>query len=411
MNDAAMTPEAKRTEAHEIAAKVRAEREARFPGLGAYTPHPALAAAVPWMTDDEFTGLVWSIKRTGLLDPIVVDGDTIIDGRCRLVACGLAGVEPRFKPFQYDGDPAAKDDAIRDYIFRVNFMRQSLGRSQRLVYEAQIAALYPDLADLFHDLSEEAQLIVRYPDIAEQVTKFGLPLAEAYDRALERGREEERRAAERQRLDLLRVEAPFAAALVDEGTLTLEQGLAHAEEVAAAPLLAEHVLAIRTIGRRMMADALEIGRRLAECRRIVRRDWIGWLDRELGLTDRSALNFIRIHELAASRSENFADLDLPVSGLYLLAQPSTSEAIRDDVLGRAAAGEVISFSDIRRELSGETPEAAPLSGLAKIAARLREERPDDPLVDELGALVLRMAAASPPASARPPPPSRRRGDE
>jgi hypothetical protein len=26
---------------------------------------------------------------------------------------------------------------------------------------------------------------------------------------------------------------------------------------------------------------------------------IGWLDREFGLTDRSALNFIRIHELAA----------------------------------------------------------------------------------------------------------------
>jgi hypothetical protein len=88
-------------------------------------------------------------------------------------------------------------------------------------------------------------------------------------------------------------------------------------------------------------------------------------------------------------------LSLPVSGLYLLAQPSTPETVRDDVFRRAAAGEVISFSDIRRELSGETPEAAPLSGLAKIAARLREERPDDPLVDELDALVLRMAARLP----------------
>jgi len=279
MMAATLTPEAKRAEAREIAAQVRAERAAGFPGLKPYTAHPALDDAVPWMTDDEFTGLVWSLKRTGLLIPIVVDGDTIIDGRCRLVGCGLAGVAPRFKPFQYDGDPAEKDDEIRDYIFSANFMRQSLGRSQRLVYEAQVAAQCPDLADLFHDLSEEAQLIVRYPDIADRVSRFGLPLADAYEEALERGREEERRAAERQRLDLLRVEAPFAAALVEEGTLTLDQGLAHAEEVAAAPLLAEHVLAIRTIGRRMMADALEIGRRLAECRRYVRRDWIGWLDR------------------------------------------------------------------------------------------------------------------------------------
>lgn len=161
--------------------------------------------------------------------------------------------------------------------------------------------------------------------------------------------------------------------------------------MAAAPLLAEHVQAIRTIGRRMMADALEIGRRLAECRRIVRRDWIGWLDRELGLTDRSALNFIRIHELASSRSENFADLDLPVSGLYLLAQPSTPEAIRDDIITRAAAGEAVSFAEIKREVSGETPTAAPVKGLAKLAAQLAEERPDDPLVQQLQALVTALA--------------------
>jgi hypothetical protein len=104
MMAAALTPEDKRAEAREIMAKVRADRAAGFPALGAYTPHPVLGD-VPWMTNEEFVGLVWSIKRTGLLDPIVVDGDVIIDGRCRLVACGLAGVEPRFKSFQYDGEP------------------------------------------------------------------------------------------------------------------------------------------------------------------------------------------------------------------------------------------------------------------------------------------------------------------
>jgi hypothetical protein len=234
-----------------------------------------------------------------------------------------------------------KNEEVRSYIWSTNVLRMPLSRGKRLVYEAQLVAEWPDLADQFHDLSEEAQLIVRLPDLAERVCKSSLPLADAYEEALERERDAAKRAADRQRLDLLHVEAPFVAAHVEGGTLTLTEGLARAEEVAAAPLLAQHVLAIRALGRRMMADALEIGRRLAECRCYVSRDWIGWLDRELGLTDRSALNFIRIHELAASRSENFADLDLPVSGLYLLAQPSTSEAIRDGVLGRAAAGEAI----------------------------------------------------------------------
>jgi hypothetical protein len=75
--------------------------------------------------------------------------------------------------------------------------------------------------------------------------------------------------------------------------------------------------------------------------------------------------------------------------LYLLARPSTSEAIRDDVLGRAAAGETISFAEIKREVSGERPAATP--GLAEVAAQLAAERPDDPLVRRLQAIIAKMA--------------------
>ena len=77
----------------------------------------------------------------------------------------------------------------------------------------------------------------------------------------------------------------------------------------------------------MTADALEIGRRLTECRRVIRSDWAGWLERELGLNYRSALNFMRVYELAAGRSENFSDLRLPTSGLYLLARPGTNGSL------------------------------------------------------------------------------------
>ena len=111
-------------------------------------------------------------------------------------------------------------------------------------------------------------------------------LVDAYNEAVKCERGTAETAKHHRRLELLRSADGFAAALVDEGTLTLDQALARVEEKAAEPVLAEHVLAIRSLGRRMMADALEIGCRLAECRRYVRTDWIGWLDRELKLSDR-----------------------------------------------------------------------------------------------------------------------------
>ena len=219
------------------------------------------------------------------------------------------------------------------------------------------------------------------------MTHGGASLAEAYNEAIVREERPPREA--HRRLDLLRVEAPFAAALVDEGTLTLDQGIARAEQMAAAPLLDEHVRVIRALGRRMMTDALEIGRRLAECRRYVRNDWEGWLKRELDLE-------IGVRSISsASMSFRGSDLktfhlDLPGSAASTSsARPSTSEAIRDDILGRAAAGETISFAEIKREVSGETPAAALVQRAAKLAAQLAEERPDDPLVEQLQALVLR----------------------
>jgi hypothetical protein len=86
-------------------------------------------------------------------------------------------------------------------------------------------------------------------------------------------------------------------------------------------------------------------------------------------------------------------LDLPVSGLYLLAHPSPPESVRDEVFQRAAGGEALSLADIKREVSGERPVTGDrLGGLAKIAKQLAEERPDDLLVQQLQALVFKMAS-------------------
>ena len=80
--------------------------------------------------------------------------------------------------------------------------------------------------------------------------------------------------------------------------------------------------------------------------------WLPWLEREFGWEETTALRFMCVHELAI-KSGNLQDLELPVSGLYLLAAPSTPEearaAVVERVLGirsghyveRAAAGRII----------------------------------------------------------------------
>ena len=111
--------------------------------------------------------------------------------------------------------------------------------------------------------------------------------------------------------------------------------------------LAEHADAIRGLGKRVVGDIIEIGRRLSECKRICGHgNWLPWLDREFGWTEMTATRYINVYEL--SKSNNLLDLDVPLSGLYLLAAPSTPEEARDEIVTRAKAGERISVTETKR---------------------------------------------------------------
>jgi hypothetical protein len=368
-------------------AACRAHDEARFPRLREIKTHPALDI-IPMGTDAEFARLVWSIKKYGLYVPISITGDgLVLDGRRRLLACHAAGIEPRFETVD-PKDPLA-------FVISKNVKRKHLSRSQVALSDALFERQYPgcyDDPDCPIRVMPEARLIAQYDDLVQSVWN-GLPLSEVHRRALERERQRALAIEQAGQLDHLRAQAPFLALRVDEGTLTLDQALAQAEEDAAAPLLREHAGAIRALGRRMIADAIEIGRRLVECRRMIRHgNWIDWLDRELGVTDRCALDFIRVYELTLARSENFPDFNLPVSGLYLLARPGTPESVRDDVFRRAAAGEVLSLADIKHEMGIERPAPDLDADLRRIAERLADERPDNALVQQLQALVAKIAA-------------------
>jgi hypothetical protein len=86
--------------------------------------HP-LAADYRLLKDDELSELVDDIQRRGLIHPIVRHKGVLLDGRNRLVACHLAGVEPKFT--EYDG----KEEDIPRYIVSVNDHRRHETREEK----------------------------------------------------------------------------------------------------------------------------------------------------------------------------------------------------------------------------------------------------------------------------------------
>ena len=114
--------------------------------------------------------------------------------------------------------------------------------------------------------------------------------------------------------------------------------------------LAEHAIAIRSLGKQTLENVIEIGRHLvaakAEAKKL-NEPWLSWLDREFEWTEQTALNFIRVYE-AASKSKNFLNLKLPVSAVYQLVRPSTPVEAHDEIVERAQAGEKISVAEVGR---------------------------------------------------------------
>jgi len=86
--------------------------------------HP-MADVIPLMSPDEQASLVESIRANGLRDPITIDRatGTIIDGRCRYLACKELGITPTVKYWEGD-DPLS-------FILSMNLYRAHYTPDQR----------------------------------------------------------------------------------------------------------------------------------------------------------------------------------------------------------------------------------------------------------------------------------------
>jgi Protein of unknown function (DUF3102) len=112
-------------------------------------------------------------------------------------------------------------------------------------------------------------------------------------------------------------------------------------------LMSEHAEAIRALGKHVIADVIEMGRRLTEVKALaVHGHWLPWLEREFGWTDQTARNFMMVFD--RSKSKNFLNLDLPISALYLLAAPSTPIEAIDAVIEQAGGGAKLSGAEVKK---------------------------------------------------------------
>jgi hypothetical protein len=178
--------------------------------------HP-VADLFPMLAGDELADLAADIGGRGLLQPIVLDSEErVLDGRNRLVACEIAGVEPIFTT--YDGDDPD------GYALAVNIERRSLTKGQRGVILARFLRKHPKvLRQLASEVSvamiSKANVVLAHaPDLADAVVSGATSLNEAYDTA--RRNKEIAESAETKLL-MLRAEAPDLAELVAEERITL----------------------------------------------------------------------------------------------------------------------------------------------------------------------------------------------
>lgn len=86
----------------------------------------AVCQLFPAMTDEELDALVEDIRANGQRDPIITWKDEVIEGRHRLAACRLAGVEPKFAEWDGKGSMIA-------FVASKNLHRRHLTESQRAV--------------------------------------------------------------------------------------------------------------------------------------------------------------------------------------------------------------------------------------------------------------------------------------
>ncbi len=131
-----------------------------------YPVHPA-CGLLPMMSQDALEALAEDIAAHGQRQPIYVYDGKLLDGRNRMQACEIAGVEPEIS--EWSGD-----DPVR-WVLSLNFHRRHLSAPQKSVVGARAEALLLDRAEVAAEPTE----VTPAPDEVEATESESKPVASA----------------------------------------------------------------------------------------------------------------------------------------------------------------------------------------------------------------------------------------
>lgn len=195
----------------------------------------------PMRPADEIEAMAASVAENGLRFPIVLSADgVLVDGRNRLRACELAGVEPRFEV----RDELADEDAVVAFIWDANGDRRDMSKGAKAMMAALMegsALLRSSNIGVSRAYVDRARQVIQWCDhLVDKVIADELSLNDAYAQAqqvkateqaeeIERKKREkaQREQAERQARLLadLREHRPDLADLVDQDKLPVDDAL------------------------------------------------------------------------------------------------------------------------------------------------------------------------------------------
>jgi hypothetical protein len=134
-------------------------------------------------------------------------------------------------------------------------------------------------------------------------------------------------------------------------------------------ILRAHAREIQRLGRCAIGDIIEIGRRLSDAKeRLGHGKFLTWVAAEFGWSERTAENFMRVYDLSR-KSEKFADLQVPISALYLLAAPSTPDKALEAVAMRVGAGNGVSVAEVK-DMIAKSRRGSPLRHSIHVAREI-----------------------------------------
>ena len=216
-----------------------------------YPVHPA-AELFPMMGAEALQALADDIKAHGQREPVILFDRKVLDGRNRLLACEMAGVEPRVVTMESDeiGSPTT-------FVLSLNLLRRHLDESQRAMVGARAKPLFEAEASArqrggqggillsanLHEATVAAQSGRSAEHAAAQVSVSARSVAHAAN-VLERG-------------------APALVAAVDRGDVAVST----AAEIARALPVAEQAELVARGEKEILRASKEIRARRAEERR------------------------------------------------------------------------------------------------------------------------------------------------